>query len=143
LIVVDTNVVVSGCRSRRGASFIVLRGMVAGEISFAASPTLIMEYEDVLTRPGSTGRPPALTPAQVDFVLDALCAQATPSLPWFRFRPFLADPKDDHLIECALAAGADTIVTNDRHFQHPSVAAFGLRAISAQAFLEQRYRTGV
>lgn len=131
IIVVDTNIVLSGCRSRNGASFIVLRGMLSGEIQFAASPAMILEYEDILKRPDLLGDPPTLSHEQVEAILDALCAQAIPSLPWFRFRPFLNDPKDDHVIECALAAGAHTIVTNDRDFRHSAVPAFGLRVIQA------------
>lgn len=137
VIVADTNVVLRGCRSRNGASFVVLRGMLSGQIPFAASPTVILEYEEVLKRPGLLGAPPALTLPQVETLLDALCARAFPSSPWIRFRPFLDDPKDDHVIECALAAGARTIVTDDRGFGHPTVAAFGLRAIRPGDFVSE------
>jgi hypothetical protein len=71
---------------------------------------------------------------EVDVILDGLCASAKIVSPWFRYRPFLDDPKDDLLIECALAAGAGLIVTDDRHFRHPAGAGFGLTAVSAQAF---------
>lgn len=129
--VVDANVVLSGVRSRNGASHLVLRGMLTGDVPFAASPAVLMEYEDVLKRPGKLGLQPWLSREQIDRLLDALCAKANPALPWFRFRPFLNDPKDDLYIECALAAGAATIVTGDRHFRHPAMAAFGLTAQTA------------
>ncbi|SFV11604.1 Predicted nucleic acid-binding protein, contains PIN domain [Methylobacterium sp. 174MFSha1.1] len=135
MIVVDASVLVRGIRSRDGASHLVVRAMLAGMVAFAASPAVVIEYEDVLKRPGHLGADPWITPAEIDVILDALCARAIPALPRFRFRPFLADPKDDLYIDCALAAGADTIVTEDRHFGHPAVAAFGLSAISAAAFV--------
>jgi predicted nucleic acid-binding protein len=138
MIVVDTNVILSGCRSRNEASFLVLRGMLTGDFAFAASPALILEYEDVLKRRHLLGEPPSLSEDQVDQILDAICARAYPSLPWFRFRPFLNDPKDDLVIECALAAGVRTIVSNDRTFRHPAVPAFGIRAIPAGQFIAER-----
>lgn len=134
MIVADTNVIVRGIRSRNGASHRVLRAMVSGELEFALSPAVVLEYEDVLTRPGMLGDEPWLSHAEIGVVLDALCARCVPSLPWFRFRPFLDDPKDEIFIECALAAGARVIVTDDRHFRHPTVEAFGLRAMSAPDF---------
>jgi predicted nucleic acid-binding protein len=140
MIVVDRDVTLSGCRSRNGASFMILRRMLTGDIAFAASPALILEHEDDLKRRGLLGAPPSLSEGQVDQILDAICAQAYPSLPWFRFRPFLNDPKDDLIIECALAAGVRTIVSNDRAFRHPAVPAFGIRAIPAGQFIAELNR---
>ena len=113
----------------------ILRGMVSGEIAFAASPAIVLEYKDLLKRPGKLGDDPWLDGSQIDGLLDAICEMAVPVSPWFRFRPFLADPKDDLYIECALAAGANIIVTKDRHFFVPVVPAFGLTALRAGEFL--------
>ena len=85
--VVDANVLLSGLRSRNGASHRVLVGMLRGEIPFAASPAVIVEYEDLLKRPGILGPTPWLRPDQIDTVLDALCATLTPAFPFFRYRP--------------------------------------------------------
>jgi predicted nucleic acid-binding protein len=111
--------------------------MLSGKISFAASPSVILEYESVLKRSGALGEPPIAAEADIDVLLDVLCAQAVEVSPSFRFRPFLDDPKDDIFIECALASGARLIVTDDRHFRHPAVAAFGLRAMSAKEFVTE------
>jgi predicted nucleic acid-binding protein len=135
MIVADTNLVLRGVRSNRGASGYVLKGMLSGDIPFAASPAVILEYEDVLKRPGVLGSPPMIDIARIDSILDAICAMAVESHPRFRFRPFLDDPKDDLFVECALAANADLIVTDDRHFRHPSLSKFGLRAVSAREYL--------
>ncbi|PZM17129.1 PIN family protein [Rhizobium tubonense] len=135
MIVADANVILRGIRSREGASGFILREMLLGSIPFALSPAVVLEYEDVLKRPGLLGTPPTASTEQIDVILDALCAAANIVSPWYRYRPFLDDPKDDLLIECALAAGARLIVTDDRHFRHPAVARFGLVAISAQEFV--------
>ena len=134
MIVADTNVILRGVRSHEGASGFVLKGMLRGDIAFAASPAVILKYEDVLKRDGILGSPPIATLDQIETILDALCRQAHEATPWFRFRPFLNDPKDDLFIECALSAGARLIVTDDKHFRNPIVPAFGLRAVTAKDF---------
>jgi putative PIN family toxin of toxin-antitoxin system len=134
-VVVDTNVVLRAFRSKNGASHRVLRSLLLGEFECLASPAVILEYEDVLKRPGILGPQPAFTENEIDAVLDAICARVTPVLPWFRFRPFLDDPKDDLFIDCALSGGASIVVTDDRHFRHPAVRAFGLTAITAADFV--------
>lgn len=142
MIVADANVLLSAMRSRNGASHAALRGMLNGNLAFAVSPTIILEYEDVLKRPGILGETPWIIPAQIDGVLDALCASARLVEPWFSFRPFLEDPKDDPYIDCALASGANVILSRDRHFRHPAVEAFGLRVLTPGEYLTQRRAEG-
>ena len=37
-------------------------------------------------------------------------------IPFFKWDMITADPEDNKFVDCALNAGADYIVTNDRHF---------------------------
>ena len=138
MIVVDANILLSAMRSSRGPSHRILRAMLMGEVTFAVSPAVALEYEDVLKRPGILGEDAWLGESAIDTVLDAVFSRAVLISPWFRFRPFLQDPKDDIYIECALAAGASLIVSHDRHFQHPAVQAFGLTVMKAGEFWTQR-----
>lgn len=134
MIVADANVMVRALRSRNGASNRILRGMLIGEIDFALSFAVVIEYEDVLLRPGILGSNPWIVPDQVGKLLDTLCKVCVPALPRFRFRPFLRDPKDDLYVECALAAGAQLVVSDDRHFRDPDLRAFGLDVRTAVEF---------
>ncbi|HUG62127.1 MAG TPA: PIN domain-containing protein [Methylomirabilota bacterium] len=140
MIVADANVLVRALSSRNGASHWIVRGMLTGEVPFALSPAVVIEYEDVLSRPGILGSSPWVRADEIATILDTLCAVCVPALPWFRFRPFLADPKDDLYVECALAAGARLVVSHDRHFRNPAMAAFGLRVSTAVEF-EAEWRT--
>ncbi|WP_354556560.1 putative toxin-antitoxin system toxin component, PIN family [Rhizobium aquaticum] len=135
MIVIDANILLAAFRSSRGASHLLLRAMLTGDVPFAVSPAVALEYEDVLNRPGILGAYPWISAAEIGAVLDALFARAKLVSPWFRFRPFLADPKDDIYIECALAAGAAVIVSNDRDFQDASVEAFGISVMKAGSFV--------
>ena len=37
-------------------------------------------------------------------------------IPYYKWNLITADPDDNKFVDCALNAGADCIVTNDRHF---------------------------
>jgi predicted nucleic acid-binding protein len=93
MIVVDANVIVSGLRSRTGSSHVVLRGMFTGDFSFAISPAVALEYEAVLKRPRILGPEPWIGPEDLEELLDAICILGMPTVPWFRLRPLLSDPK--------------------------------------------------
>lgn len=131
MIVVDVNIILAGLRSSLGASHVVLRAMLNGQLSFAMSPAAALEYEDVLKRTGILGQHSPITSDDVDTVLNALLQEARLVSPRFRYRPVLDDPKDELYIECALAAGAKRIVTNDKHFHHPALRSFGIAACPA------------
>jgi predicted nucleic acid-binding protein len=50
MYVFDTSVLVAALRSRKGASFLLLRALRDGEIKGMASTALLLEYADVLKR---------------------------------------------------------------------------------------------
>lgn len=62
LVVLDTNVLVSGLQSALGASNAVLRRLGVGSYRIAISTALCLEYDDVLNRPGLL---PSHTPEQI------------------------------------------------------------------------------
>ena len=103
LVVLDTNILVSGLRSGLGASNAVLRRLALGDYRVAVSTALCLEYEEVLLRPGML---PTYTPQQLTSFLDSLCSVAQEPYIYFKWRPFLPDPKNDLVFECALAGGA-------------------------------------
>jgi putative PIN family toxin of toxin-antitoxin system len=129
MFVLDTNVLVAGLFSRQGASFWLLERVVDGRLPIAISVALALEYEDVLLRPAMLAQGWA-SAEQVSAVLDALLAQAALVQPIsLRRRPALPDPGDDLVLECALEANADAIVTmNARDFAGVS-ERYGLRLL--------------
>jgi putative PIN family toxin of toxin-antitoxin system len=129
MIVLDTNVLVAGLFSRRGASFWLLERIVDGRLSIAISVALALEYEDVLLRPAILAQGWA-SAEQVSAVLDAVLAQAVLVQPIrFRRRPALLDPSDDLVLECALEANADAIITmNVRDFAGAN-EGYGVRVL--------------
>lgn len=110
-VVVDTNVVVAGLRSKRGASFRLLSEVGKGHFEIALSVPLLLEYEDALLRHSDVTR---LSQADVDAVLDYFCSVAHLQQIFYLWRPFLPDPKDDLLLELAVAARCQSIITFNR-----------------------------
>lgn len=135
-VVIDTNVFVSGLRSQDGASRAVLRAALAGEIEPLFGNALWLEYRDLLTRPiwGTT-----TTPAERQQVLAALAKMGRWVTTYFGWRPNLPDEADNHLIELAIAGGAETIITHNLRDVGRGELRFGRLGILTPAqFLEAR-----
>ena len=130
-IVIDTNVMVAGLRSRRGSAFRLLTLVGMGQFDIHLSVPLVLEYEEVLLRELPHLQVPRTV---VEDVLDFHCTVATRYQIFFLWRPYLPDPSDDMLLELAVVARCDFIVTyNLRDFV--GVERFALRAIEPGTFL--------
>jgi putative PIN family toxin of toxin-antitoxin system len=132
-IVIDTNVIFSALRSRRGASYKLVSLLPIEMFSVSISVPLIIEYEDVLKR----GKlPPSISVKDIGDFIDFLCHVGNPKDIFFLWRPFLPDPSDDLVLEVAVAGGSDAIITyNKRHFKN--VEKFGLRILDPREFLSE------
>lgn len=115
VIVVDTNVFVAALRSGGGPSREVIRRSLEGRYQPIFSNALWLEYEDLLVRDVWTQETPEDDRRQV---LAALAAASRWIKIFYRWRPNLRDEGDNHLVELAIAGGAEAIVTyNIRDFR--------------------------
>ena len=131
-IVIDTNVIFTGLRSRNGSAFRLLKLVDRKKFGIHLSVPLVLEYEAVLLRelPGLS-----VTSADVQALIDFHCSVATHHQIFFLWRPFLHDPKDDMVLELAVKAGCDSVVTyNIRDFA--GIERFGINAITPAEFLK-------
>ncbi len=114
--VLDTDVMVAALRSNKGASRQLLLAALHHQFELLLSVPLLLEYEAVLTRPQHLAAC-GLSTDEVGQVLDDLATVARPVRISFRWRPRLADPDDDMVLETAINGSADAIVTfNQRDF---------------------------
>ncbi len=130
-VVIDTNVLVSALRSQRGASFLLLQKLGTLLFQPIISPPLCLEYEDVLRRPGLIA---GVTEQDIGDFLDYILSECLECRIHFLWRPHLPDPKDDLILELALAGNAPFIIThNIRDFR--GVESLGIRAVTPDQFL--------
>jgi putative PIN family toxin of toxin-antitoxin system len=130
-VVLDTSVIVAALRSRQGASFQVISRLEQEKFEIALSVPLLFEYEDALTRDEHA----ALYQKQdIEDFLNYVCQVAHRQSIYFLWRPCLADAKDDMVLELAVAAGCEAIIThNQRDFA--ASQSFGVQLHTPRDFL--------
>lgn len=131
-IVLDTNVLVAALRSRLGVASKLLTMLNDPRWQVNISTTLILEYEDVLKRPGMV----PISPAAVDILLDGLCSIANQQEIFFLWRPTSTDPNDDFLLELAFCSQADFIITYNASDLRVA-AELGIKVVTPREFLRQ------
>ena len=131
-LVIDTNVIVAASRSKRGASYKLLSLLGQGYYELYLSVPLALEYQEVLTHLA-----PDLgwTSDEVDEFLRILFAAAHKQDIHFLTRPTLPDPKDEKVLEVAVNAGCQYLVTyNKRDFV--GAESYGVQVVDAKMFLK-------
>lgn len=132
-VVIDTSAIISALLSQRGAAYRLLMLIDSGLFEASISVPLVVEYEADAKRKLTETQ---LTESDLDDILDFICASANRQQIFFLWRPFLPDPQDDMVLELAVAAGCEYIVTfNGRHFA--GIDQFGMKAVTPREFLER------
>ncbi|MBC8042200.1 MAG: putative toxin-antitoxin system toxin component, PIN family [Rhizobacter sp.] len=129
-IVVDTNVVISGVRSKDGASALLLERIGQANFTLNISIQLFLEYEEKLHEKTN------LEKDEIEKLLAFIFGHATIYESVTRRRPLLSDADDEMIAELALEAKCDAIVTyNKRHFKE--IEKFGIEVLNAKECLQQ------
>ena len=80
----------------------------------AISVPLILEYEAVLKNHLDKG---IVSDSDIEDFIDYLCAVGIKTKIFYLWRPYLKDQFDDHVLELAISAGAERVITyNKRDF---------------------------
>ncbi len=132
-LVLDTNVLISALLFG-GVPREILHMVIAGAVDCFVSSAILDELREVLQRPKF-----AFSAEQASTIteeLSALCEIVTPSV---SIREIKDDPDDDRILECALQAKADVIVSGDTHLL--ALARYGgTRILNSADFLKQMKR---
>lgn len=127
-VVLDTDVVVAGMRSPRGASAAILRSIRRGEPRLLLSVALALEYEAVCFQ-AEHRLASGLSEEEVDVFLTAVIAMAEPVTTHFLWRPQLRDPGDEMVLEAAVNGRADALVTFNMRDFGTAPARFGIEVL--------------
>jgi len=127
--VIDTNVVFEGLTSQGGASGLIMDAWLAGLFHPCISNALAYEYADVLSRKLNPNRW-----QKIKSVLGKLLLEADFIPIYYTWRPASPDPADEHLIDCAMNAGALLVTWNMKDFK-TAQTSLGLQLMSPIEFL--------
>lgn len=133
-VVFDTNVVVSAC-FWRGKPFDCLSAWARGELTAYISPQLLSEYFETFEELAL--RYPDRKPAPW---LEALAESAEMVFPIDRARGATPDPDDEMVLECALAAESDYLVTGDKKHLLKLREYEGIKIVSCADLLDRLAR---
>ena len=124
-VVLDTDVLVAALRSPSGASAELLRLVRHGQLTLAVTVPLVLEYEAVATRREHLDAA-RLTAVEVASVIDVLVSLAERTRIDYRWRPQTRDPADEMVLEAAINAQADAVVTFNRRDFGAAPQRFGI-----------------
>ena len=129
IIVLDTNVLISGILKPYSKAATILRLVADGTIQLAYDLRLLSEYRDVLNRPKFN-----FARENVEGFLEQIEEQGLlVSVKPLKFH--LPDPDDEPFLEVALSGRVEAIVTgNKRHFLRKEYE--GVKILSPAEFLE-------
>lgn len=133
--VIDTNVILSALYSKKGASHLLLRWLFEQpqQMNIVSTP-LVIEFEDVLTRPEHRQRYPSLTQQDIGWFIDDICAVSWHQKIYYLWRPYLPDAKDDMVLETAFNGQADYIITHNIRDFRGVAESFAIQPITPGDF---------
>jgi len=134
-VCVDTNVLVQA-RSIQHPFGVILDGFLFGMMDWAVSNRVLTEYEEIITR--LAGVKAWATMAR--FVeLIGMSGNLVMISPHYQFHIIGDDLDDNAFTDCAIAAHADFVITEDHHFAPLADAGYKPQPITPQDFIH-RYR---
>lgn len=135
-IVIDTNSLIMSISSR-SVYHKIWQSFLAGDFMLCISNEILEEYAEVIARNISVDA--------ARYVIYTIMERANVRqiVPSYRWNLIETDPDDNKFVDCAIAANAKFIVTEDRHFNVLKDIAFpSVPVINIDEFLnelEQRY----
>ena len=112
-VVIDTNVVL-GMFNVQDPNHAIFLAWAANRFAWAVSTEILLEYEEVIAQQSG-----AIRAVRAFKMIDAVAVwrnNLRHITPHFHWHLVTADPDDDKFADCAIAAEAEWIVTEDAHF---------------------------
>lgn len=127
--VIDTNVLFEGLARQGGPCGLIVDAWLTGLFRPCISNALAYEYLEVLSKKLSQKRW-----KKIRLVLEELFKLVEFVTVYYTWRPNSPDPGDEHIIDCAMNAGATVVTFNLKDFQMAR-RELGLRVISPKEFV--------
>ena len=135
-VVIDTNCLLQiiACKSPYRP---IWDAFLHGRFQLCVSNDILDEYQEILEQ--------QITPTVAENVVLLILNQPNVRLvdPYFRMELVTADPDDNKFVDCAFAAGADYLVSEDSHFNILRQTPFPqLNLVTLDEFLNTRLIAG-
>ena len=135
-VVIDTNCLLQ-IISRKSPYRPIWDAFIAGRYDLCVTNEILDEYQEILEQ--------QITPTVAENVVMLILNQQNVRLidPHFRMGIVSADPDDNKFVDCAFAAGADYLVSEDSHFKVLLQTPFPqLNLVTLDEFLSTRLIEG-
>ena len=133
-IVVDTNVLLNAILPTSG-NYWLFEKTIDGDFILCVTNEILSEYAEIFSRFYSQSVAESFLTALIysPFVekVDA----------YFHWNAIVADPDDDKFVDCAFAANAQCIITNDRHFKVLEERTFPIIPVYSPGEFRQLFTT--
>ncbi|MBR4730619.1 MAG: putative toxin-antitoxin system toxin component, PIN family [Prevotella sp.] len=130
-IVIDTNSLIMAISSRSDYH-IIWESFLAGDYNLCISNEIIEEYAEVIAR--------NINVNVARYIVYTILERKNVKLitPFYNWNLITADPDDNKFVDCAIAANAKFIVTEDHHFDILRNVSFPkVNIISIDSFLKE------
>jgi putative PIN family toxin of toxin-antitoxin system len=131
-VVIDTNCLLQ-IISRKSPYRPIWDAFIDGRFDLCVSNEILDEYQEILEQ--------QITPTVAENLVMLILNQQNVRLvdPYFRMGIITADPDDNKFVDCAFAAGADYLVSEDSHFKVLRQTSFPqLNLVTLDEFLSTR-----
>jgi len=134
-VVLDTNVLLTSFSSRSETHWI-WTALAESKFTLCLTHDILLEYEEIITRNSSADLATAVTDALLDLPNVQLVTR------YYCWNLITADPDDNKFVDCAIAARAHFLVSEDRHFaalrniEFPKVVVIGIATFRREMFRE-------
>ncbi|MBR5910501.1 MAG: putative toxin-antitoxin system toxin component, PIN family [Bacteroidales bacterium] len=129
-IVLDTNCLLASLSSK-SENFRVWKDFQKGKFTLCVSNEILEEYQEIIAQ--------KTTPSVAQNVVRAIVESENVEFidPHFHVYAIFADPDDNKFVDCAFAANAAFIVSEDSHFEALKTLAFPkIMVLKLKAFLK-------
>jgi len=131
-VCLDTNVFLQ-IFGRKQPYHQILRALLDGRLTLAISNEILLEYQEVTTT--LSGKERWREVGALLKLLDRLHANIRQVKPQYRFGVISPDPDDNKFCDCAIAAEAAFVVTDDAHFTALKTAGYKPKPIAPEDFI--------
>jgi putative PIN family toxin of toxin-antitoxin system len=129
-VVIDTNVLIN-CIGARTNHHAIWQAFLVGKITLFASTDMLLEYEELVLQKYPSNI--ALDILDILFDADYIKQQEV----YYYWNAISVDKDDNKFFDTAIAANADYLVTNDKHFKAAKSLSFPkINIVSADEFLQ-------